>query len=113
MTRKECYQKIKELHLEDAIKYAFGDNYTRVKTAVLEAYLNSESPKSPCDCSKEKHTEEPYWGFDRPAPAVNVEKQLQSLAYLLGSLFAILVANKIVDKNEVDNLMKEAHNITK
>ena len=47
MTRKEAYQKIKELNLQDTVKTVYGDNYTRVATTDLEALIASHSaPKA-------------------------------------------------------------------
>lgn len=39
MSRKELYDKIKELGLADAIKKEFGDNYTRVSSSNLEKFI--------------------------------------------------------------------------
>ena len=43
MTRKELYIKVKDLGVADAIKAKFGDNYTRVSNADLEAFLKGFS----------------------------------------------------------------------
>jgi hypothetical protein len=40
--RKEAYRLIKEYNLQDAILEGEGQNYTRVKTDVLESYINNE-----------------------------------------------------------------------
>lgn len=39
--RKEAYRLVKELGLQDVIAVEEGQNYTRVKTDVLEAWINS------------------------------------------------------------------------
>lgn len=39
MSRKELYDKIKELGLADDIKKKFGDNYTRVSSSNLENFI--------------------------------------------------------------------------
>lgn len=39
MTRKELYNRVKKLGVADIIKDRFGDNFTRVSNANLEAFL--------------------------------------------------------------------------
>ena len=46
MTRKEIYEKIKLLGIEQEIKDEFGDNYTRIKTSDLEKCVNRAEKKS-------------------------------------------------------------------
>lgn len=41
MSRKELYDKVRELGLADAIKKKYGDNFTRVSNANLEACISS------------------------------------------------------------------------
>jgi hypothetical protein len=40
MDRKDAYRLVKEMNLQDAILEGEGTNYTRVKTDVLEEYIN-------------------------------------------------------------------------
>lgn len=40
MDRKTAYALVKQLNLADVIKEAEGENYTRVKTSVLESWIN-------------------------------------------------------------------------
>ena len=40
MSRKDLYAKVKQLGIAEAIKSAYGDNYTRVSNADLEAFIN-------------------------------------------------------------------------
>lgn len=117
MTRKECYQKIKELHLEKFILETCGDNYTRVKTEKLIGIVESAlTKKGYCNCQEAKQQnsgkEEPYWNFGKKKVDTTT-KQLHSISFLLGSLCAILVANGVVDKKEIDQLLKEADAIFK
>lgn len=118
MTRKECYQKIKELHLEKFILDTCGDNYTRVKTKKLIEIIGGDqsTEKGCCSCKEPKHEdskkEEPYWNFGKKK-VDNTTKQLHSISFLLGSLCAVLVANGVVDKKEIDQLLKEADAIFK
>lgn len=41
MSRKELYDKVRELGLADTIKKKYGGNFTRVSNANLEACINS------------------------------------------------------------------------
>ena len=58
MTRKEIYQKIKEQNLQDAIKAQFGDNYTRVSSDLLEAFINKQG-NEPAQKKEEKKEAKP------------------------------------------------------
>ena len=42
MDRKEAYRLIKEMGLQDIIQEGEGQNYTRVKTDILEEYINDQ-----------------------------------------------------------------------
>lgn len=39
-SRQECYAKIKEMNLQDAVKQAYGRNFTQVNTADLNQIIN-------------------------------------------------------------------------
>ena len=41
ISRKEAYALVKKMRLQDCIKEAEGENYTRVKTDVLESWINA------------------------------------------------------------------------
>ena len=45
-TRQECYKIIKEKNLQDKIKSATGDNYTRITTDMLNTIISKEETKS-------------------------------------------------------------------
>ena len=45
MNRKELYAKVKELNLQEEIKNKYGDNYTRVCNAGLEAIIAKHTTK--------------------------------------------------------------------
>lgn len=47
MNRKELYQKVKELNLQEEIKKKYGDNYTRVGNTELEAIIAKYTTKTP------------------------------------------------------------------
>ena len=63
MSRKELYDKIKELGLADAIKKKFGDNYTRVSSSNLEecikAHLKGNKREKKEEVVAEKSVEAP------------------------------------------------------
>ena len=46
MSRKELYNKVKELGAAGAIKAKFGDNFTRVSNANLEDFLRGFGKKT-------------------------------------------------------------------
>lgn len=46
MSRKELYNKVKELGVADLIKSTFGDNFTRVSNANLEDFLRGFEKKT-------------------------------------------------------------------
>ena len=39
MTRKEIYEQVRKYNLQDAIQAQFGDNYTRIASDKLEAFV--------------------------------------------------------------------------
>lgn len=61
MNRKEAYQKIKELNLQDEVVKRYGDNYTRVTTDKLCELINSVQQHKVVDLSEEdKVVTNPY-----------------------------------------------------
>lgn len=46
LDRKAIYEEIRKYGLADDIKYAFGENYTRLKSDVLEDYIEKYKLKS-------------------------------------------------------------------
>ena len=44
-TRKEVYDAIKNLHLEDEVKVTFGRNFTQVSTAELSILIEKNTKK--------------------------------------------------------------------
>ena len=53
MNRKEAYQKIKELNLQDEVVKRYGDNYTRVTTDELCELINSVQQQKIVDLGEE------------------------------------------------------------
>jgi hypothetical protein len=86
MTRKEIYAKIKELNLSEEVKKQFGDNYTRVSSAELEALINSKT-------SKKKTL---------PIQEVKIKKNDAEAA--LFYLSSLLLSKKVITKAEADQL---------
>lgn len=41
MSRKDIYEKVKELKLQDKVKELYGDNYTRISNEELLAVINA------------------------------------------------------------------------
>ena len=53
MNRKEAYQKIKELNLQEEVVKRYGDNYTRVTTDKLCELINSVQQQKVVDLGEE------------------------------------------------------------
>lgn len=51
MTRKEVYQQVKNLNLQEEIRAFFGVNYTNVGTKELISFVNNALQASECDCA--------------------------------------------------------------
>lgn len=63
MSRKELYDKVRELGLADTIKKKYGDNFTRVSNSNLEeaikAYLKNSKKEKKEEAVVEKAVEAP------------------------------------------------------
>lgn len=57
MDRKDAYRLVKEMNLQDAIAEGEGTNYTRVKTDVLEEYININRNNIPQETLEEVREE--------------------------------------------------------
>ena len=55
MDRKEVYAEVKRLGLDDAIKAAFGKNFTQCSTADLVAFMQCNKPATPKTEKKEEN----------------------------------------------------------
>ena len=55
MTRKELYDQIKSLHLQDEIKKVYKKHFTNCSNSELEAVLNSAT--QPLECCNSKALE--------------------------------------------------------
>ena len=101
--RKAVYAKIKELHLEDACKSAYGKNYTQCSTECLETLIKNKEVKvteTTTTVTKEETSE----------PECNQRSAFDKLCDLL---YKVLTENniRIVTNEEVD--MKEESVVTK
>lgn len=78
MNRKELYAEIKSLNLQEEVKNRFGDNYTRISNADLQALVD------------EIHA--------------SMNRQHKSV-HALDKLVEILAKKKILLKSEIDAIM--------
>lgn len=90
MTRKELYSKVKELKAEEAIKAKFGDNYTRVSNADLEAFISGFGKKESKKVTK----------VTAPAPKANNGDVKKAFVALLSTL----QANKVIKAKDADEI---------
>ena len=87
MNRKELYSKVKELKAQKAIMEKFGDNFTRISNADLEAFLKGFDKKS----AKKVAT---------PAPKTNNGDVKKAFVALLSTL----QANKVIKAKDADEI---------
>ena len=87
MSRKDLYAKVKQLDIAEAIKSAYGDNYTRVSNADLEAFINKT------EASKKV----------KKSPAKNISTKGEKAAFI--KLLSILQARKIVSAKEAEEVV--------
>lgn len=60
-TRKEIYDAIKNLHLEDEVKVTFGRNFTQVSTAELSILIEKNTKKrKKCECDSARPETSPF-----------------------------------------------------
>ena len=86
MSRKDLYAKVKQLGIADAIKSAYGDNYTRVSNADLEAFINKTE-------ASKKVKESP----------VKTSAKGEKAAFI--KLLSILQARKVVAAKEAEEVV--------
>ena len=86
MSRKDLYAKVKQLDIAEAIKSAYGDNYTRVSNADLEAFINKTE-------ASKKVKESP----------VKTSAKGEKTAFI--KLLSILQARKIVSAKEAEEVV--------
>lgn len=87
MSRKDLYAKVKQLGIAEAIKSAYGDNYTRVPNADLEAFINKT------EASKKV----------KKSPAKASLPKGEKAAFI--KLLSILQARKVVSAEEAEEVV--------
>ena len=87
MNRKELYSKVKELKAQKAIMEKFGDTFTRISNADLEAFLKDFGKKSANKVAT-------------PAPKANNGDVKKAFIALLSTL----QANKVIKAKDADEI---------
>jgi len=121
MSRKEVYSTIKALHLEEEIKQAFGDNYTRISTADLVKFIDDgagvveclEDTEEECHCLKKVATSpnaplvEWLYASIKMLVADNLlyASDVETLAELLEELAAREKESSPFSEEEIDNMI--------
>ena len=103
MTRKELYQKITELNLQEEVKKACGRNYTQASNSVLEAVIAKAGVKK----EESKASKKPEV-TKAPAKSPKCEcqnKKQSSDETKLDKLIKLLVKRRILLNSEVELIM--------
>lgn len=108
MSRKEVYQVIKDKELQNAVKEAFGKNYTVVSTSDLEDFIKDHSNSS--DYEEEASFDEDYDDdYDEVTKAESLEgfidgMETETLADSLAVNIAILYKDGFLSNTDLDRL---------
>lgn len=70
LTRQECYAKVKQLGLQEAVASRFGKNFTQCSTADLNSFLAARA-------SKANKTAKPAPKASKPAPKAAPSKEVK------------------------------------
>lgn len=97
MTRKELYNKVKELGVADAIKAKFGDNFTRISSANLEDFLKNF--KEPKEIKKKSDSTE--------NTVKDTIKEAKSTSNAIIKLLTILQTKRVITAKEAEEVAKE------
>ena len=100
MSRKELYDKIKELGLADAIKKKFGDNYTRVSSSNLENFI-----KAHLKCDKKEKKEEVVVDKVTEAPS-KIPSNPKCCKEAIIKLVSILQTKRIITAKEAEEVVE-------
>lgn len=103
MSRKELYDKIKELGLADAIKKKFGDNYTRVSSSNLEVFIKVHLENGEKEKKKEAAMEKVV---DNPIKTPSDHKGCREAIIKLISILQTKRMIKAKEAEEVAELLK-------
>lgn len=93
MTRKEVYAQIKKLNLEEAVKRAFGRNFTQCTTVLLVDFVNKATApkkKKTCNCA-----DSTYSG----------KSKQKTIEAVVGDLISVLCDKRILLHSEVDKIL--------
>lgn len=90
MTRKELYNRVKKLGVADIIKDRFGDNFTRVSNANLEAFLRGFGKKTTPTKKVTKAT----------------TKETKGTSSAIVKLLSILQTKKVITAKEAEEVAK-------
>ena len=103
MTRKELYEEIKSLKLENEIKARTGKNFTNVSTDVLQAIYDEaiEVLKEAASCNKKATGKK---SSKRKAP-VSEEACNEAIDCPFTRLMGVLISKHILLNSEVEYIM--------
>lgn len=93
MTRKEVYAQIKKLNLEEAVKKAFGRNFTQCTTVLLVDFINKST------ASKKKKT------CNYTASTLTEKSKQKTIEAVVGDLISVLCDKRILLHSEVDKIL--------
>lgn len=102
MTRKEIYEHIKGLGLQEEIKATYGRNYTQVSSADLEKTVkevldalneeeNKKCEKGTCDCQQ--------------GTLLNYAYEAEDVPEIVGKLICVLFKKHILLPSEIAKIM--------
>lgn len=93
MSRKELYNKVKELGVADLIKSTFGDNFTRVSNANLEDFLRGFEKKTATVKKVTKAT-------------TKETKKTKGIGNVIVKLLSILQTKRVITAKEAEEVAK-------
>lgn len=117
MNRKEVYERIKKLNAAEAIKKAFGKNFTLVKIAELTIFLDKLEKKSTkkvekktqpkkaekkasCNCKKKVTKNKPT-----KVTKESDDCKCKSVTKAMIALITTLSANKVINTSEAEDII--------
>lgn len=93
MSRKELYNKVKELGVAGLIKSTFGDNFTRVSNANLEDFLRGFEKKTTAVKKVTKAT-------------TKETKKTKGIGNVIVKLLSILQTKRVITAKEAEEVAK-------
>ena len=98
MSRKELYDKVRELGLADTIKKKYGDNFTRVSSSNLEEAINAHLKNSKKEKKEEAVVEK---AVEAPAKATPNNKGCKEAVI---KLISTLQAKRMITAKEAEEV---------